>query len=120
MDIPLTGNRIVDLTLLFSIKIIQFVEILEENRKNAIANQLIRSGTSIGANIREAQDSESKQDFVHKCKIAAKEANETEYWLLLCKYSDNYPFDESLLNDLNEIQKIIGKIIYTSKTNKNI
>jgi four helix bundle protein len=116
MDVPLTGNRIVDLTLLFSLKIIKFVELLEERKKFAIANQLIRSGTSIGANIWEAQNSESKPDFIHKCKIAAKEASETEYWLILCKYSDSYPFDESLMDNLKEIQKIIGKIIYTAKT----
>ena len=51
----------------------------------------------------------------HKFKIAAKEADETEYWLLLCKYSENYPFEESLLEEIKEIQKIINSIINTSK-----
>ncbi|MEQ8424947.1 MAG: four helix bundle protein, partial [Cyclobacteriaceae bacterium] len=80
-----------------------------------IAKQIIRSGTSIGANSNEAQDSESKADFVHKLKIAAKEARETRYWLELCKRSDSYPFDETLLTDLDSIQKVLNKIIATSK-----
>ena len=58
----------------------------------------------------------SKQDFIHKFKIAAKEAEETEYWLLLCKYSENYPFQEFLLDEVKEIQKIINSIINTSKS----
>lgn len=118
MEIPLTGNRIMDLTFGFSLKIIKFTEELESSRKFAIANQLLRSGTSIGANVREAQNCESRADFIHKLKIAAKEADETEYWLLLCKYSDNYPFEEVLVDEIKEIQKIINKIVYSSKINK--
>jgi four helix bundle protein len=76
----------------------------------------LKSGTSIGANVREAQNCESKPDFIHKFKIAAKEADETEYWLLLCKYSENYPFDEFLFDEIKEIQKIINSIINTSKS----
>jgi len=116
MNIPQTGNRIVDLTFEFSLKVIHFVEKLEERKKYVIANQLIKSGTSIGANIREAQNCESKADFIHKFKISAKEAEETEYWLLLCKYSENYPFDESLLENIVEIKKIINKIIHSAQT----
>ena len=119
MDLPKTGNRIVDLTFEFSLKIIAYTELLEDKRKFAIANQLIRSGTSIGANIREAQNSESSADFVHKFKIAAKEVNETEYWLLLCKYSENYPFNEELLTQLNEITKITNTIISSTKKKIN-
>ena len=73
-------NVIVDLSLEFALDIIEYSEMLEENRKFVIANQLLKSGTSIGANIREAQNAESKADFIHKLKIAAKEADETEYW----------------------------------------
>jgi len=116
MNIPQTGNRIVDLTFEFSLKIISFADFLEEQKKYVIARQLMKSGTSIGANIREAQNCESKADFIHKFKISAKETEETEYWLLLCKYSANYPFDETLLESLVEIKKIITKIIYSAKT----
>lgn len=111
-----TGNRIVDLTFGFSLKTIEYVELLEEKRKFVIANQLLKSGSSIGANIREAQYCESKADFIHKFKMAAKEAEEIEYWLLLCKYSNSYPFEENLLEEVKEIQRIINSIINTSKT----
>ena len=111
-----TGNRIVDLTFGFSLKTIEYVELLEEKRKFVIANQLLKSGTSIGANIREAQYCESKVDFIHKFKMAAKESEEIEYWLLLCKYSNSYPFEENLLEEVKEIQRIINSIINTSKT----
>ena len=108
------------MTFAFSLKIISFTEKLEEKRKFSIANQLLRSGTSVGANTREAQNCESKADFVHKFKIAAKEAEETEYWLLLCQYSENYPFEPELLDNIKEIQRIINSIINSAKTNKTI
>lgn len=111
----ITGNRIVDLSFDFALQIISFSEQLEQRRKFAIANQILRSGTSIGANISEAQNSESKLDFIHKLKIAAKEAEETEYWLSLCKYADNYPFQEDLLDQVHEIQRLLTSIIITSK-----
>jgi len=83
-------NILLDKSLQFSLDIIVYTEKLESQRKFAIANQLLRSGTSIGANIREAQHGESPIDFVHKMKIAAKEAEETAYWLLLCSLSNSY------------------------------
>ncbi|MES2733747.1 MAG: four helix bundle protein [Bacteroidota bacterium] len=110
-----SDNLIVNLSFKFALNIITFAEVLEGKRKFVLANQLLKSGTSIGANIREAQGAESKADFVHKMKIAYKEANETEYWLLLCKYSDNYPESEDLLAQNNSIQKVLGKIISQSK-----
>lgn len=88
-------NLIVDLTFKFSLKTIAFTEKLESKRKFNMANQLFKSGTSIGANVAEAQGAESKDDFRHKCKIAYKEAGETEYWLKLCKYAENYPFEQT-------------------------
>ena len=109
-------NVIVEKSFQFALRIIEFCEILEEQKKYVIARQLLKSGTSIGANVREAQNAESKADFIHKIKIAAKEADETEYWLLICKNSPSYPFNEQLLVDLTEIIKILSKIISTSKT----
>ena len=70
-------NLIVKLTLEFALDIISFSELLEENKKFVIARQLLKAGTSIGANAREAQNAESKLDFIHKMKIAAKDADET-------------------------------------------
>ena len=80
-----------------------------------MAKQLFRCGTSIGANVKEAQNAESKADFIHKMKIAAKEGDETEYWLLLCKEALNYPNPDDLLADLIIINKILSKIIASSK-----
>ena len=102
------GNLIVDLTFEFALKIIQYVEWLEKERKYVIAKQLLKSGTSIGANVREAQNAESKADFIHKMKIAAKEADETEYWLLLCKGSDGYADCSHLLNSCSSIIKVLS------------
>ncbi len=108
-------NLIVKLTFEFALDIIKFAEELENQRKYVVAKQLLKSGTSIGANVREAQNAESKNDFVHKLKIAAKEADETEYFLLLCKMSESYPFDEGLLEKAQVINRILSKIISTSK-----
>lgn len=108
-------NAIVDKSLLFAVAIIKFSESLEQEKKFVISRQLLRSGTSIGANVREAQNAESKADFVHKMKVAAKEADETDYWLTLCKMSENYLYDESLHAQLAGLIKILSKIISTAK-----
>lgn len=67
-----TNNLIVDLTLEFAIEIVKYCELLEANKKYVIARQLLRSGTSIGASVREAQNAESKPDFIHKFKNISK------------------------------------------------
>ena len=67
--------------------------------------------------MREAQNAESKSDFIHKLKIAAKETDETEYFLLLCKFSESYPFDETLLENIKVISRVLSKIISSSKSN---
>jgi len=109
-------NLIVKLTLEFALEIVEYSELLEGQRKYVIARQLLKSGTSIGANVREAQNAESKADFIHKLKIAAKEADETEYWLMLCEMSKNYPKNELLKEKLHSIINILSKIISTSKS----
>lgn len=83
MGTSAVDNPIVALTLNFSIQIIKFIDSISWGNKLVISNQLLKSATSIGANIREAQSAESKNDFIHKIKIASKEAEETEYWLLI-------------------------------------
>ena len=108
-------NVIVEKTVAFSLAIIKYCEVLEHDRKYVIANQLLKSGTSMGANVSEAQDAESKADFIHKMKVAAKEASETRYWLILCEKSEGYDFDEKLRDDLEEIVRILSKIISSSK-----
>ncbi len=108
-------NQIVKLTFEFALDTIEYCEVLEGKRKFVLANQLLKAGTSIGANVWEAQNAESKNDFIHKFKIAAKESDEIGFWLLLCKYSKNYPDSSTLLTKLESISKIINKIISTSK-----
>lgn len=112
----LRDNLIVTLTFQFSLAIVKFAEILEANRKYAVANQLIRSGTSIGANVREAQNAESKADFIHKLKVATKEADETEYWLEICHLTESYPNCDNLLSQILSIKKVLSKIIASSKS----
>lgn len=111
-------NIILQKTIKFSLDLIEYVELLEEKRKFIISNQLLKSGTSIGANIHEAQNAESKADFIHKFKIAAKEIEETKYWLIICKEAKRYPDCNFFEVQLQEIDKIVTKIIATSKTNK--
>ena len=108
-------NIVVQKSLDFSVEIVKFCELLDANRKFVIAKQLLRSGTSIGASIYEAQHAESKADFVHKMKIAVKEANETFYWLPICERSESYPTDSSLKLKVEELIRIISKIIISSK-----
>jgi len=108
-------NIIVEKTVEFALLIITYAELLLSMKKYVVANQLLKSGTSIGANVREAQNAESKADFIHKMKIAAKEADETEYWLLLCQLSETYPNCLDLQSKISDIVKILSKIISSSK-----
>ncbi len=81
-----------------------------------MASQIFRSGTSVGANIKEAQNAESQADFIHKFKISAKEADEVDYWLKLWEASEFYPNpNKELISQLNTIILIISKIISSSK-----
>ena len=104
-------NEILELSIQFALDIIEFTEILENKRKFVIANQLLKSGTCIGANVFESQSAESRVDFIHKLKIADKEAKKSEYRLLLCEKSPSYPFNEELKVKLLSIQKLLSKII---------
>ncbi len=108
-------NAILKLTFDFSLMVIDFCEQLDEKRKYVISKQLLRSGTSVGANSFEAQNAESKADFIHKMKIAAKEADETQYWLMLCDYAKEYPDSKALLQKVEEISKVLNKILASSK-----
>ena len=108
-------NTLLIKTFHFALNIIDYTNELQDQKKYVIANQLLKSGTSIGANSKESQNAESKADFIHKLKIAIKEADEAEYWLFLCDAHREYPNCKRLLNDLLEILKILNKIISTSK-----
>jgi four helix bundle protein len=107
-------NIAVEKSIEVALLIIEYSETLETYRKFVIAKQLLKSGTSIGANIHEAQNAESKADFIHKMKIATKELEETKYWLLLCEKSKEYPTNKTLSNKVHELGLILYKILSTS------
>lgn len=102
----------------FALRIVNLYKYLcNEKKEFVISKQLVRSGTAVGALIREAEQAESKLDFIHKLAIAQKEANESDYWLELLfqsEYLDTAQF-QSLKNDIVEINKILASIIITTK-----
>ena len=112
-------NPILKLTIEFSLLIISYCELLNSGQKYIVSKQLLRSATSIGANVMEAQNAESKADFIHKMKIAAKEADETQYWLTLCDYSFQYPDCKDLWPKLESIQKLLNSILAHAKQKIN-
>ena len=115
-------NLIVTLSLTFSLRVIKLIKFLNtqwvrEYTFEVLSKQLIRSGTSIGANISESQNAQSKQDFISKLCIALKEADETKYWLTLLNkagYLDNAEY-EAIINDNNKIIGILVTIIKKTK-----
>ncbi|ACK73133.1 conserved hypothetical protein [Gloeothece citriformis PCC 7424] len=115
-------NAIKDKSFALALRIIKLYQYLTEQKKEfVLSKQLLRSGTAIGAMIREAQQAESKADFIHKFSIALKEANETEYWIELLYqsgYIDQRGF-QSISSDLAEILKILTSIIKTAKNNNH-
>ncbi|MCM4162019.1 MULTISPECIES: four helix bundle protein [unclassified Arenibacter] len=108
-------NAVVEKSIEFAIRIVEFCEVLEERRKYVVATQLLKAGTSIGANIHEAQNAESKADFIHKMKIAVKELEEAKYWLVICERSKSYPYEIHLKESIDELGLILYKIISTAK-----
>lgn len=104
----------------FALRIIKAYKFLSsEQREFVLSKQLLRSGTAIGALIREAEHAESKADFIHKMNISLKEANETEYWLMLLHDSDflDEKVFRSIINDCRELIKMLISIIKTTKGN---
>ncbi len=110
-------NLILQLTFKFSLDAIEFSEIIYEKKRYRMADQIFGSCTSIGANVREAQNARTKVEFISKLKIAAQEADEAEYWLQLCKESSFYPDSTHLSVQLDFIMKVLNKIISTSSDN---
>ena len=111
-------NKLIDLSMEFSVEIINLVKLLKSNHESIIANQIGRSGTSIGANIHEAQYAQCTKDFVSKFEIALKEASETGYWLELL-YKTKY-IDEETFKRLNsKCTSLRVMLIASCKTAKN-
>jgi len=113
------GNPLMSKSIQFSIELIAYVAKLNKGKGWGLSNQLLRSGTSIGAQVCEAQDSQSRKDFIHKIKIAAQEAKESRYWLLLSQVENSNIQCEDLLILNMEIIKLTGKILATAINNQN-
>ena len=115
-------NVVMDKSFAFAVKIVKLVKSIQDQKKEFIlTKQLIRCGTSIGANIREGNNGESKADFIHKLSIAQKECSETIYWLELLKET-NYITDEqftSVQSSAVELIKLLTSILNTTKFNIN-
>ncbi len=118
----MSDNQLVDKSILFASKIIKLNQYLIKNKKEyVISKQIIRSGTSIGANITEANYGQSRADFISKMHIALKETAETEYWLKLLELSECISEDmtANLLNDCIEIKRLLIASINTAKAGLN-
>jgi len=113
-------NVVKNKSFAFALRIVKLYKILsEEKREYIMSKQLLRSGTAIGALIREAEHAESKADFIHKMAIALKEANETEYWIELLfqsEYLDESSY-QSILGDGKALLKLLISIVKSSKEN---
>jgi four helix bundle protein len=109
-----------DKSFRFALRIVKLYQYLKEEKKEyVLSKQVLRSGTAIGALVRESQYAESKADFIHKLAIALKEANETEYWIELL-YQSGYLEEksyQSIHTDIEELLKLLTSIIKTTKQN---
>ncbi len=111
------NNIIKDKSFVFATEIVYLYKVLAEKKEFVLSRQMLRSGTSIGANVRESEHAESKADFIHKLSIALKEANETEYWIDLLyetKFLEESEFLKIKSKNI-ELLKLLTSIINTSK-----
>ena len=125
MEKKLKDNIIVDRSFSFSVRVVNLYKYLcDEKKEYVLSKQLLRSGTSIGANINEAQAGQSKADFIAKMAIASKEARESKYWIDLLVKTDylniNDTHTKSLQNDIEEIIKLLTSIVKSSQGKSNV
>lgn len=113
----MTESPIKEKSFMFALKIIDLYKYLIGKNEYVLSKQILRSGTSIGANVREAQQAQSRKDFISKMSIALKESHETDYWLALLIQAEL--IESTIFNDLNnlniEIMKLLTSIIKSSK-----
>ncbi len=116
-----TPKPIKERTFNFAVNIVKFSALLKEEKQFEIANQLIKSGTSIGANMREASNGFSKQDFIYKVNIAQKEADETIYWLEIIMEVSKYDQEANiLLEEAKQLLKILRSISLNAKEKEKL
>jgi four helix bundle protein len=105
-------------TLDFAVRIVNLCKFLRKKKENVISRQLLRSGTAVGALLREATHAESKPDFIHKLSMALKEAHETEYWINLL-YKTEYIDEKMFQSILNDCSELVGMLVSSIKTTKS-
>jgi four helix bundle protein len=113
------GNVILDKSYAFALRTVKLCKyLLDEKKERVLSKQILRSGTSIGANVEEAVGAQSQKDFVSKMSVAYKETRETRYWLRLLTDSSyiDAKLSQSFLSDCEELLKIIGSIQKTMKS----
>lgn len=104
----------------FALKIVELYKRMKKQNEYVLSKQLLRAGTSIGANVNEAEAAQSKADFINKMSIASKEARETKYWLMLIHRSNIIDFDlTNYLSEIDEIINILTSIVKTSQERLN-
>jgi four helix bundle protein len=117
----MSENTLKEKSYAFALRIVNLYKYLaNEQKEYVLSKQVLRSGTAIGALVREAEFGQSKQDFIHKLSIALKEANETDYWLSLLRDS-NYitsKMYDSLAPDIDELLRLLIASVKTAKSNK--
>ena len=120
VDSPKRENIVKDKSFAFALRIVKLSRYLNEDKREfVLSKQLLRSGTAVGALVREDEQAESKADFIHKMAIALKEANETDYWIELLFQSETLNQNEysSINPEVVELCKLLTSIIKTSKSN---
>ena len=123
MDVKMKDNVVLEKSFDFAVRIVKLYKYLCTDKKEyVLSKQLLRSGTSIGANVNEAQAGQSKKDFIAKMSIASKEARESCYWIKLLIQTDylneNSKNTKSLVNDIEEIVKLLTSIVKSSGENR--
>ena len=114
------ANIVKDKSFDFALRIIELYKVLKENKEYILSKQLLRSGTSIGANVSESEAAQTKKDFIAKVSISSKEARETLYWLQLLEQSKLVELDyTSYIKDAEELVRLLTSIVKTAQKNIN-
>ena len=119
-ELQMKENVVKNKSFAFALRIVKLFQFLQSEKKEfVLSKQLLRSGTAVGALVREAEQAESKADFIHKMAIAQKEINESDYWIELLfqsGYLDENQY-KSIISEVIELKKLLASIIITTKKN---
>ena len=111
-------NPVLEKSFALALRVVPFTKLLRGEGWVDLARQLFRSATSVAANIHEAQHPSSRADFIHKMRLAEKEAGEPRFWLKLCQEAPDLPYDQGLLEDLDEVRALLYAILRTANSKR--